>query len=209
MLIHLQTTQFQDNLVRAQYFLFYCCDIYFCSTYSCSYFFLGRDPALLLWKTRTGKFIKRLGSGFFQKGICATCFSHDNRYICAIDCDDHHSLGIWDIESEELIIQSNACHGIPPQVTSLLWSPDFFPVPELNNKLVDLFITAGDISSYINHIITLIIKIIIVTIIGERHIRFWYYQRPNDSHDGSLTYKVGNMAQIRNVLLFYFFISLS
>lgn len=35
--------------------------------------------------------------------------------------------------------------------------------------------------------------------IGERHIRFWYFQRPNNTHNGGLTYKVGSMSQLRNV----------
>lgn len=70
--------------------------------------------------------------------------------MCAIDCDEHHALGIWNIETEELIIQSNATHGIPPQITSLLWSPEFCTVPELDNTLVDIFVTTGLVIFYIN-----------------------------------------------------------
>jgi WD40 repeat protein len=73
---------------------------------------------------RTGEFIKRIGSGYFSRGICAVCFSCDSLYVCAIGCDDHHSLGIWEISTGNLISESKASNGIPPQISSLAWSPE-------------------------------------------------------------------------------------
>lgn len=39
-----------------------------------------------------------LGKGFFQRGVCAVCFTYDAKYICGIGCDDHHALGIWEVD---------------------------------------------------------------------------------------------------------------
>lgn len=39
----------------------------------------------------------RLGAGFFMRAVCAVAFSYDAKYLCAIGCDDHHALGIWEV----------------------------------------------------------------------------------------------------------------
>jgi hypothetical protein len=41
--------------------------------------------------------ISRIGKGFFQRGVCAVCFSYDGKFLCGIGCDDHHTLGIWEV----------------------------------------------------------------------------------------------------------------
>ena len=95
---------------------------------------IGKNPRLLLWMAESGEYIKSIGSGFFSRAVCAVCFSHDALYICAIGCDDHHSLGVWDLRSAQLIAESKASNGVPPQIHCLRWFPE---------QLSKTFVTAG------------------------------------------------------------------
>jgi WD40 repeat protein len=95
---------------------------------------IGREPKLLLWMAQTGESLKPIGSGFFSRAVCAVCFSYDSRYVCAIGSDDQHSLGVWNLQTSKLIVESKASNGVPPQIHSLRCSPE---------RIANTFITAG------------------------------------------------------------------
>ena len=40
--------------------------------------------------------IIRIGKGFFERGVCACDFSGERTYVCAIGCDDKHSIGKYE-----------------------------------------------------------------------------------------------------------------
>lgn len=101
----------------------------------------GKDPFVCIWDyiycTTGGEFcgdhgynilhssglVRKVGDGFFYRGVCSVCFSFDATYLCAIGCDDHHTLGLWHIETLNLLF-STPCHsGVPPQIKCLKWCP--------------------------------------------------------------------------------------
>ena len=99
-----------------------------------------------MWEARTAALVKRLGKGFFQRAVCAACFSYDTKYVCAIGCDDRHSLGIWDVNTDQLVCEQTAANGIPPQVRSLTWAPAAqlgASICSQHHGLGDVFVTSG------------------------------------------------------------------
>lgn len=107
---------------------------------------LGKNPSLYLWEAKTALMVKQVGEGFFSRAVCAACFSYDTRYVCAISCDDRHLMGIWDIHSGNLVVESAAGNGIPPQVRSLSWAPE--PqntsfITSQHSGLNDMIVTCG------------------------------------------------------------------
>ena len=106
----------------------------------------GKRPSLYLWDAHTAEYVKEIGKGFFSRAVCAATFTHDTAYVCAVGCDDKHSMGIWDVHSGVLICETTLCNGIPPQIRSLVAAPDFQFTAYVNSKhdgLNDCFVTSG------------------------------------------------------------------
>jgi len=139
---------------------------------------LGKDPALYVWEIRTAKFVKRVGAGFFSFAVCAACFSYDARYVCAIGCDENHSIGIWDVNTDRLICQSTCSKGVFPNVRSLTWAPEPQLASHINRQIhgqTDVFVTSG----------------------AAGHLSFWAFQRPDKNGlGGSLVCRAARMGQI-------------
>jgi WD40 repeat protein len=153
-----------------------------------------------VWEARTGKAVKRLGKGFFQRAVCAACFSYDTKFVCGISCDDRHSLGIWDVNTDRLVCEATSANGIPPQVRSLTWAPAAQMGAHISREhhgLGDVFVTTGEKTiSQIN--VTNIIPHVLLRLLGERHLKFWSFQRPKDSNgEGALAFKGGTMGGMR------------
>jgi hypothetical protein len=142
----------------------------------------GKNAAVLVWDlkycksdhSQRGKhpypiisengLVAVVGQGFFIRGINSVSFSFDSKYICAIGCDDSHSLGIWDIATG-LLVTSAPCHnGVPPQIKSLDWCP------ALQN--------AGFISKDLKT------PCDIICTAGEKHLRLWAFSRSDDPARG-------------------------
>lgn len=135
----------------------------------------GKSPFVCIWDytycTTDGEFcgdhsyevvdssglIRKIGGGFFQRGVCAVSFSFDSVYLCAIGCDDNHTMGLWDIESGTLMF-STPCHsGVPPQIKSLKWCPAQQHASFISKDakgMCDVFCTTG-----------------------ERHLKLWAFNR--------------------------------
>jgi hypothetical protein len=79
---------------------------------------MGRAPEVFVWSTTQPHEppIHRLGKGFFQRGVCGVEFTFDCVYLAAISCDDHHTIGIWHLESGQMLASAQGANGIPPQV---------------------------------------------------------------------------------------------
>jgi WD40 repeat protein len=101
---------------------------------------------LLIWEARTGNFIKRIGEKFFIRGVCAATFSHDTKYICAVGCDDRHTMGIWDVNTSQIVAEVAISNGIPPQIRSLTYCPEPQQTSGIcpqHRGLNDVFVTTG------------------------------------------------------------------
>lgn len=135
----------------------------------------GKKPFVLIWDsvycTTNGEFcgdhgyqvshssglVTKIGDGFFLRGVCAVSFSFDVTYVCAISCDDNHTLGIWDIETKTMVLTSPCHSGVPPQIKSLKWCPAPQYAAYISKEakgLCDVFCTAG-----------------------ERHLKIWAFNR--------------------------------
>ncbi len=146
---------------------------------------LGKTPEVLVWETALNAqvstlgncidlvnqpvgLVTRVGKGFFERGVCATAFSHDARFICAIGCDDKHDMGIWDVSAGDLLANMVTAQGVPPQIKSLSWSPSSYQDTSFIEKGheecdCDLIVTGGD----------------------HNYLRFWSFKRPNRSGIGA------------------------
>lgn len=151
---------------------------------------IGKRPYVCVWEvtelpvtTRSVQALRQLGLGFFERGMSALTFSYDARLLCAVSCDDHHSMGIWDIYSGVMLADTTCQNGLPPQIRGISWGSSSIATPFITKEhgdLCDFFCTAG-----------------------ERHLRFWSFQRPPLSSSsppakgsGSLRFKAGRMGKI-------------
>ncbi len=101
--------------------------------------------------------VQRIGEGFFQRGIDAVQFSYDNKFLVAIGCDDHHTLGVFLVSTGELCCDATTANGSPPQIYSLAWSPGQQSTEYItrdHDGECDVFVTAG-----------------------FRHLKFWSFRR--------------------------------
>ena len=107
---------------------------------------LGRDPALYVWELSTASLVQRIGKGFFMRAVCAASFSHDSALICAVGCDDKHAMGVWSLRTGDLLVQTTATSGIPPQVRAMSYCQCSVATPYITRHHTgknDLFVTAG------------------------------------------------------------------
>eukprot|EP00605_Chrysophyceae_sp_TOSAG23-4_P002101 GSChrysophyteH1.ASY1.ANO1.2327.1 assembled CDS len=140
---------------------------------------MGKNPFVMIWETALERevytpgphanlentpvgLVARIGRGWFARGVCATCFSADNKFLCAISCDDKHDMGVWSVFNGELLANIPTAPGIPPQVRCLKWSPSSFQDTGFINKDhaesdCDLIVTGGE----------------------HNFLRFWSFKRPN------------------------------
>jgi hypothetical protein len=96
--------------------------------------------------------------GFFLRSVNALCFSADNFLLIAVGCDDRHCMGIFEVATGELLIESSIQHGLPPQIAALVSMPtrcrsDY--ITRQHSEICDVFATAGD-----------------------HHLRLWSFRRP-------------------------------
>ena len=106
--------------------------------------------------------VARLGKGFFSRGICATAFSCDKKYVAAVSCDDKHCMGVWAIATGELLANMVTGSGVPPQIRTLTWSPGSYQDTGFINKMheeevCDMLVTGGE----------------------HGYLRFWSFKRPD------------------------------
>lgn len=141
----------------------------------------GAVAKLFIWDARSGEKIQQIGQGFFSRAVCAACFSFDSKYVCAIGCDEKHSVGIWDALSGKLVSRSTAGNDIPPHVKCLAWCPQPQYTGYINRNhdgINDFFVTAG-----------------------VRHIKFWSFQRPgSDEKCGNaecMSYKLPSYSKVK------------
>jgi WD40 repeat protein len=147
-------------------------DSSFCSSSGAS---AGNHPFSIL---NDSGLVAVIGKGFFQRGVCAACFSFDASFLCAIGCDDAHSMGIWDISSGALIASAPCHNGVPPQIRSLVWAPAQLLTGFISKEcrgLCDVIATAG-----------------------ERHLKLWAFSRPGSeqARDGEQSQALVNKAAI-------------
>ena len=130
---------------------------------------MGFKPHVSIWTTtvssessseaaRAHRELTRIGGDFFERAVNAVCFSYDNKYLAAVGCDDHHSLGIFEVQTGNLICEAAAHNGTPPQIRAIRWCP----VPQDSGFIsrdhigdCDLIVTAG-----------------------SRHLKYWSFRRP-------------------------------
>eukprot|EP01038_Epipyxis_sp_PR26KG_P012826 gene12826-17196_t len=132
---------------------------------------MGKNPVVRIWSTNlpvseSKSNIAVIGNGFFSRGVCACEFSHDNKYIIGVGCDDNSMMGIFNIATNEKIIEVSAQHGLPPTIKWLKYCPgmqytDY--ISQEHSGLCDVFATAG-----------------------ERHIKLWSFRRPTNDQPASL-----------------------
>ena len=99
-----------------------------------------------------------LGKGFFDRFISAVAFSFDGKYISGISGDDAHTMGIWHIETGQLVTSTTVQKGLAPQVKCMTWSSEqqyTEYITSANSGLCDLVLTTG-----------------------EHHIKLWSFRRP-------------------------------
>lgn len=139
---------------------------------------VGRRPYVLVWSTDLGEsmpdaaiqrdpswpaeLLQECGRGFFVRAINAVSISYDSKLVCAIGCDDHHTLGVFSILTGERVAEATAANGAPPQISTLLWSPGSqsteFITREHDGEC-DVLVSAG-----------------------FRHLKFWSLRRPTHTH---------------------------
>lgn len=95
---------------------------------------------------------RAIGQGFFRSAVTALCFSGDSSLLCGISGEERHRMGIWLLSSGELLAETSAAAGVPPQVRCLLWAPSEQTLP--CSAPCQLLCTAG-----------------------ERHLRLWSLRR--------------------------------
>jgi WD40 repeat protein len=134
---------------------------------------ISKDSAILLWENpllssshQSAVPMMRLGQGFLAKGSSAVAMSPDNSYVCGIGNDDKHTLGIWSTSSQDLIFSTSSATGIPPQILSLSYCPNFQHTS---------FICKNHQAAAQSHDCDLIVTA------GHRHLKFWSFQRPSKS----------------------------
>lgn len=77
---------------------------------------MGRDPSVHVWSMAlegadaTAPLIE-LGKGFFYRAVCALEFSSDKRLLVAVNCDDYHSVGVFELTSGQLLATQPGQHG--------------------------------------------------------------------------------------------------
>ena len=151
---------------------------------------VGRGPEVLVWATAlcpeaTGPsdppgLVARLGKGFFERGVCGVEFAPDNRYLCAISCDEKHTMGVWTLPSAALVASMSAANGVPPQVKCICWAPrahnnGFISADHASDEGTDLICT-----------------------VGERHLKFWSFRRvqPRGAEGPNLVVRAYSMGKV-------------
>ena len=126
----------------------------------------GKSPYVCLWDINAilngvkdfqiaGRPCKLFGKGFFERAVCAVCISPDSKYIVAIGCNDHHSMGVWDISSGELLCDASCVHGSPDVVKLLVWAPGTLHCNFISKE-----------QKGVSHLLCTA---------GERHLKFWSF----------------------------------
>lgn len=146
----------------------------------------GKESMVCIWQidddsldiaepTQSARPMITIGLGFFDRAVCALCFSPDSKYICAVGCDDHHGMGIWDISTGRIMVDGACANGDPDILRAIIWSPtqghNSF-VTKDHAGLSDLICTAG-----------------------ARHLKFWSFRRPNRSIPASLIGRSGRLSK--------------
>jgi WD40 repeat protein len=119
-----------------------------------------RDLLIHVWDVTASSNVPliTLGKGFFDRFISAVGFSFDGKYISGISGDDAHTMGIWHIETGQLVTTATVQKGLAPQVKCLMWSSEqqyTEYITSSHSGLCDLLLTTG-----------------------EHHIKLWSFRRP-------------------------------
>lgn len=128
----------------------------------------SKSCCIIIWRLPTASdlggsgnyMIAKIGEKFFDKGVCSVAFTFNNQYICGINMDDKHSLGIWDIKSGDLIITTSASNGIPPQILNMKFSSNY-----VNTSYIS--------KDHLNRDCHLLVMC------GPRLLKFWSYLLPS------------------------------
>lgn len=129
----------------------------------------GKSPVLLIWtyafNTRGGcdiALVSTIGKRFFQRMVVSVALSFDGAFVAAVSGDDHHTLGVWDVRSGALCVETACQNGIPPQIRGLCWAP---------SRVTTEWISSSDNPGPCDLLCT----------VGERHLKFWSFARPGSS----------------------------
>jgi WD40 repeat protein len=87
---------------------------------------LGREPVVHVWRcsgARVGEPVYELARGYYRLQIAALCFSRDDAHMVIVGADHHHTLGVWDTATHEVVAEMASHNGTPPQVNDVRWCP--------------------------------------------------------------------------------------
>lgn len=98
---------------------------------------MGSRSCLYIWSVNTCQLLNKVGFGrttkpngvvrrqpYYERWVCAACFTHDSRYVIGVGCNDSHMLAVWHIgfaARDGTLIAESACqNGAPPKVFQVL-----------------------------------------------------------------------------------------
>ena len=94
---------------------------------------MGAHTCLSVWSLNSCNVLRKVGftkvtkthgvqrsQPYYDRWVCAACFTHDSRYVIGVGCDDRHTLAVWHIGRQvrdgTLVLEMSAQNGSPPKV---------------------------------------------------------------------------------------------
>jgi hypothetical protein len=94
---------------------------------------MGARSCLSVWSLNSCNLLRKVGFAkvtkthgvqrsvpFYERWVCAACFTHDSRYVIGVGCNDSHMLAVWHIGAQvrdgTLVLEMPAQNGSPPKV---------------------------------------------------------------------------------------------
>lgn len=107
MLIQCFCNKVDQNMIKNQFLLPFQC---------------GKDPCVIVWDPHTLQELRKLHHGYGYRGIQCVHFSTSGSKLVTVATDNSHSLFIWDLKRQEIILQRKTQPGAPPTVYGVIWS---------------------------------------------------------------------------------------
>ena len=94
---------------------------------------MGVRSCLYIWSLNSCKLLKKVGfqrttkahgvqkrQPYYERWVCAACFTHDSHYVIGVGCNDSHMLAVWHIghqvRESTLVAEYAAQNGAPAKV---------------------------------------------------------------------------------------------
>lgn len=82
----------------------------------------GKDPCVIVWDPHSLQELRKLHHGYGYRGIQCVHFSTSGSKLVTVATDNSHSMFVWDLKSQEIIVQRKTQPGAPPTVYGVIWS---------------------------------------------------------------------------------------